>query len=144
MEARTGSRPGPSRLCGLLPEARPPAVCPRPEAITAEATSASAEPNVVARYLDLCRLYGQRLLAVERAEAAWAFSDALGDGACLEDVYVHAVRHGAARLAACAQTSLLDANAHAPPQERPLSIQQLKQFRTLEATYLESLAAVAP
>jgi hypothetical protein len=109
----------------------------------AEATATNAEPNVVARYGDLCRLYCQRLLAVERTEAAWAFADALGDSACLEDVYVHAVRHGAARLAACAQASLLATNVQAPPHERPLSIQQLAQFRTMECTCLESLAVAA-
>lgn len=109
----------------------------------AEATATSAEPNVVARCGDLCRLHCQRLLAMERTEAAWAFADAVGDSACLEDVYVHAVRHGAARLAACAQASLLAVNAHAQPQERPLSIQQLAQFRTLECTCLESLSIAA-
>eukprot|EP00854_Cymbomonas_tetramitiformis_P001240 gene1240-1819_t len=100
---------------------------------TAGGPSASDDKRLLAGGRGMCRIYCQRLLAEHRMESAFTLAHQLADAAILEDIYIHAIRNGAVRLAAVVHGRLVKVlGPDVSPEDRPLSVEDLSALSHLQ------------
>lgn len=100
---------------------------------TAGRPSAGEDRRLLAGGRGMCRIYCQRLLAEHRMESAFTLAHHLADAAILEDIYIHAIRNGAVRLAAVVHGRLVKVlGPDVSPEDRPLSVEDLSALNHLQ------------